>query len=127
MPMRPPTAVLLQLTLVEEHDPELPTPTTVIGLQSRPTRTFRSDRTTPRRPRSVVTAVLSAGVVVDSQHRSVLDEPEPEPQGAGVAAARVARQATAAKAPVNFIVLERLSSEGTDNRDRAAVKTDEDV
>lgn len=95
------------------HDPELPTPTTVIGLQSRPTRTSRSDRTTPRRPRSVVTAVLSAGVVVDSQHRSVLDEPEPEPepQGAGVAAARVARPATAAKAAVNFIVLERSSSE----------------
>lgn len=92
----------------------------MIGLQPRPTRTSRSVRTTPRRPRRVVTAGGSlAGVVVDSQHRSVPDEPEPEPepepQGAGVAAARVARPAMVAKAAENFIVNEKcwrvLSSE----------------
>jgi len=112
MPMRPPTWVLVQLTVVEEQAP-LPRPTTVIGLQPTPTRTSRSDRTTPRRPRRVVIAVLLAGVPVDWQHRSVPDEPElepePDPQGAGVAAARVARPAMVAKAVENFMVYE-LSS-----------------
>ena len=47
-----------QQTALAEQEPLLPTPMTVTGEQVRPTRTFRSWRTMPSRPR--IAAALGA-------------------------------------------------------------------
>ena len=48
------TLLFSQQTASAEHSLPVPTPMTVIGEQSRPTRTSRSWRTMPRRPRRVL-------------------------------------------------------------------------
>ena len=82
-----------QINLFSEH--------TVIGEQPRPMGTLTSETSMPRLSKRPANAELPA-VVVLVQHAFAVVEPE-DPQGAGVATARIAREA-ATKSLENIIV-----------------------
>lgn len=86
-----------------------PTPTTVMGEQVRPTCAVTSWTTTPMAARMPAAAALSA-FWTESQHwmGPVLQDDAGSPPGVGVAAARIAREATV-KSVANMMRMKSVS------------------